>query len=179
VPPNPNTEGPEKSLRQGVPGGDIIPAIFGLITLLLLIGAVRNPPASAAFVLVDVILLLSFGVPAYVLYQGARQTGLFATDKTVEYRALGRPRDTWKREEVREIVPMSGGAKLMSTSGTTLREYRFRWWSTPQVEQFARAAGLAAPTALEVAAKASAAEASAADVDPGEAGDGREEQQPG
>lgn len=166
MPANPTTEGPEKSLRQAVPGGDIVPGIFGAITLLLLLGIVRNPPANLGFVVVDAILLLSFGVPAYVLYMGARKTGLFVTDQAVEYRALGRPRDTWKRDEVREIVAMSGGAKIMGTAGHTLREYRFRWWHTPQVEQFARAAGLAAPTALEVAAAASAAE-----VDPGKAGE--------
>ena len=175
MPANPTTEGPEKSLRQAVPGGDIIPGVFAAITLLLLLGVVRSPPANALSVLIDAVLLLSFGVPAYVLYAGSRQTGLFVTDRTIEYRSMGRARDVYRRDEVRELVPMSGGAKLVGSNGNTIREYRFRWWSTPLVEKFARAAGLAPPTALEQAAAASAP----ADVDPGKAGDGTEEQQPG
>jgi len=171
MPPNPTTEGPVKSLRQAAPGGDIIPAVFAGIAALLLLGVLRNPPVSAAAALIDVVLMAAFAAPAYVLYAGARGTGLFVSDDSVEYRALGRVRASWKRAEVSQVVAMSGGVKVLGPGGNVLGEYRFRWWNTEQVARFARAAGLAPPTALEIAAAASAAEASTAEVDPGKAGE--------
>ena len=150
---NPTTEGPVKSLRQATPGGDIIPGVFAGIAGLFVLGFLKNPPTTLTAALVDLVLIAAFAAPAYVLYRGARTTGLFVSDESVEYRALGRVRDAWKRDQVGQVVAMSGGARVIDTAGRTLREYRFRWWRTEQVERFARAADLAPPTALELAAR--------------------------
>jgi hypothetical protein len=164
---NPTTEGPVKSLRQAAPGGDIVAAVFAVIALLVLVGLVRSP-ITAGGVLLSLFFIAVFAVPAYVLYSSSRSTGLFVSDSQVEYRTMGQPRQAWPRTEVGAIEPMSGGLKLMGTDGRVLRTYRFRWWSTEQVARFARAAGLApvSPALL-------------AEVDPGKAGDGRKEKQPG
>lgn len=178
---NPTTEGPVKSLRQAAPAGDIIAGVFALIALLIAVGLVRNP-ASGLSVLLSVLFLLLFAVPAYVLYASSRTTGLFVTEERVEYRLMGRPQQGWRRDEVGGIEPMGGGLKLLAPDGKLLRRFKFRWWSTEQVALFARAAGLT-PSAVEsplseamaqAAAEAKAereAAASAADVDPGKAGD--------
>jgi len=169
VQPNPTTDGPLKSLRQAAPGGDIIPGVFAAIAALLLLGMLRNAPSSALAVVVDLVLIAAFATPAYVLYTASRKTGLFVSDTFLEYRALGRVRESWPRSEVGEIEPMSGGARVRNSAGKVLGEYKFRWWNTEQVARFARAAGLAPMSALELAAAATPE--SGAEPDPGEAGE--------
>ncbi|GAC1335111.1 MAG: hypothetical protein NVSMB17_17630 [Candidatus Dormibacteria bacterium] len=171
---NPTTDGPVKSLRLVAPGGDIIPGIFAGFAALLLLGMLRNPPTGGISLLVDVVLVAAFAVPAYVLYTGARKSGLFVFDDTIEYRALGSVKQAWKREQVAEVMPISGGARVMAPGGVLLREYKYRFWNTEQVARFARAAGLAPPTALELAAeagRAAPAMPASADVDPGKPGE--------
>ena len=157
---NPTTEGPVKSLRQAAPGGDIIAVVFALIALLIAVGMVRDS-TGAGGLLLSLFFLLVFALPAYVLWQSSRATGVFVTDEKVEYRLLGQPRATWKREEVAAIEAMSGGLKVLAADGKVLRRLQFRWWSTEQVARFARAAGLApAPAGLT------------SEVNPGKAGNG-------
>ena len=138
---NPTTEGPLKSLRQATPGGDLVAGIFALIAVLVLLGALRNPPKGAG-ILVSLIFLLLFGVPAYVIWGSSRSTGVFVTDDRVEYRLLGRPRAGWKRSEVGSIEAQAGGLRVLDPDGRELRQFRFRWWRTEQVVRFATSAGL-------------------------------------
>jgi len=160
---NPTVDGPVKSLRLVSPGGDIIPAIFAALAALLVLGILRTPPTNAVAAVADLLLVATFAVPAYVLYTGARRSGLFVSEQAVEYRALGSVKQSWRREQVAEIIAISGGARVMGPGGVLLREYKYRFWNTEQVARFAHAAGLAPPTALELAA-------TSADVDPGETG---------
>ena len=157
---NPTVDGPVKSLRQAAPGGDVVAAVFAVIALLIAVGLVRTPP-SALGILLSLFFIVMFAGPAYVLFQSARQTGVFVTDDRVEYRLLGQAKAAWKREDVAAIEPMSGGLKVMSADGKVLRRLQFRWWSTEQVARFARAAGLAPVTP-----------GLTPDVNPGKAGNG-------
>ena len=138
---NPTTEGPVKSLRQVTPGGDIVAGIFALIAVLIALSAALSPPQGVS-ILVTLVFLLLFGVPAYVVWSSARSTGVFVTEDRVEYRLLGRPRVGWKRSEVGSIEAQAGGLRVLDPDGRELRRFRFRWWRTEQVVQFATSAGL-------------------------------------
>jgi hypothetical protein len=155
--------GGEQGLYQKPPGGDIAAYAFGAIALLMLLGIVRSPPTLPWVALVDLVLVLAFAVPALILYLGARRSGVFVTDERVEYRTLLGVRGSWTRGEVTRIEAMSGGLKLLGSEDRVLRRIRFRWWHTEDVAHFARATGLAAPSALELAA---------AQAQPGKAGEG-------
>ena len=152
MPENPTVEGPEKSLRQAAPRGDVIAAVFGLIAAYILVSLLVNRPDNPLGWLVGIVLVVGFGVPAYVIWASSRQTGLFVTDARVEYRVLGQPRYGWNRDQVKFIEAQGGGLKVVGTDGQVLRQLKFRWWNTEQVSRFARAAGLAPPTAAEIAA---------------------------
>ncbi|MEA2683028.1 MAG: hypothetical protein QOK05_1356 [Chloroflexota bacterium] len=140
---NPMTEGPVKSLRQVPPGGNAFPIAFGVIAALIALGLVTNGSSSLLSILTSGVLLIAFLVPAFVLWSSARDSGLFITDDTVEFRTLGQTRHSWKRDQVREIKSSLRGVSIVGTDGRTLREFRYRYWRADQVEALARSAGLA------------------------------------
>lgn len=140
---NPTTEGPVKSLRQVPPGGNAFPIGFGAFALLIALGLVTNRSMPVVSVLISGVVLLAFLIPAFILWSSARDSGLFITDKAVEFRTLGQVKHSWKRDEVREIKPSLRGISVVGTDGRTLREFRYRYWRADQVEALARSAGLA------------------------------------
>ncbi|MFN2465359.1 MAG: hypothetical protein ABR598_03735 [Candidatus Dormibacteria bacterium] len=172
---NPKTDGAEKSLRQVAPGGDAVAVIFLAIALLTAASLVMNRPAEIRALIVSGVFMLVFLVPAYILYASARDSGIFVTDERVEFRVLGQVRAGWPRSEVQTLEPSSRGVRIVGAGGRTLRDIRYRWWNTIQVEKLARSTGLAPvspPLATADGATSPVSGPTRSEVDPGKPGDG-------